>query len=63
MHGLPVAPDALESTAMSAFCGELSVADWHALETLEPRLRNALLKRTIAIALRWRHRRTPKRAL
>lgn len=46
-----------ERAALADFCGSLSPADWIALEQLGPRVRNALLKQTIAIALRWRKRR------
>ena len=57
MHSMPVAPDKLERAAMAAFCQSLSPDDWLALEQLSARVRNALLKQTIAIALRWRARR------
>lgn|GEM_PF-6387590 len=46
-----------ERAAMADFCRSLTPADWIALEQLGPRVRNALLKQTIAILLKWRKRR------
>jgi len=62
MHSMPIAPDKIERAAMSAFCQSLTPEDWIALEQLSARLRNALLKQTIAVALRWRSRRNGKKA-
>lgn len=60
LHSMPIAPDKIERAAMSAFCASLTPEDWLALEQLSERVRNALLKQTIAVALRWRSRRTGK---
>ena len=57
VHSFPVPPGKFERAAMAGFCESLSPADWILLEQLEPRLKNALLKQTIAIALQWRTRR------
>ena len=57
-QSFPVAPDRVERLAMAGFCNSLSAEDWIALEALSKRLRNALLKQTIRIALKWRARRT-----
>jgi len=47
-----------ERAAMADFCRSLTSEDWILLEQLGPRLKNALLKQTIATALtgrkRWR---------
>lgn len=58
IHSMPIAPDKIDRAAMSAFCQSLAPEDWFALEQLSTRVRNALLKQTIAVALRWRSRRT-----
>jgi hypothetical protein len=52
-----VAGSRIENAAMASFCQSLTPEDWLALETLEQRVRNALLKQTVRIALRWRARR------
>jgi hypothetical protein len=57
----PVPPGKFERAAMAGFCESLSPADWILLEQLDPRLKNALLKQTIAIALKWRKRRNVKK--
>lgn len=51
--------DAIERAALAGFCGSLSPEDWLLLEQLGPRVKNALLKQTIAIILKWRKRRRP----
>ena len=56
VHTELVAGSAIESAAMSAFCASLSAEDWLALEALGQRVRNALLKQAVRIALRWRSR-------
>lgn len=62
LHSMPIAPDKIERAAMAAFCQSLTPEDWLALEQLSERVRNALLKRTIAVALKWRSRRNRKTA-
>ncbi len=59
-NAVPVACDAIERGAMAAFCASLSPDDWIALEGLGQRVRNAMLKQTVRIALRWRKRRRPE---
>jgi len=49
--------DELARAATAGFCKSLSPEDWILLEQLGPRLRSALLKQTVAIALCWRKRR------
>lgn len=61
LHSMPIAPDKVERAAMAKFCESLTPEDWLALEQLSERVRNALLKRTIAVALKWRSRRPPKK--
>ena len=46
-----------ERAAMADFCKSLSPEDWTLLDQLGSRVRNALLKQTIAIMLKWRKRR------
>jgi len=57
VHTELVAGSKIESAAMAAFCQSLSPEDWLALEALDQRVRNAMLKQTIAILLKWRKRR------
>jgi len=57
VHEFVVPPDKIERAAMAGFCESLSPEDWLALEALGQRVRNAMLKQTIRIALRWRARR------
>ena len=59
-HSFPVPPGTFERAAMADFCESLSPEDWLSLEGLGPRLRNALLKQTVQIVLRWRKRRARK---
>jgi len=51
-----------ERAAIADLCQSLSTEDWIALEQLGPRVKNALLKQTIAIMLKWRKRRAAKNA-
>ncbi|MET0793564.1 MAG: hypothetical protein ABW061_18740 [Polyangiaceae bacterium] len=60
VHSFPVPPGKFERAAMAGFCESLSPEDWILLESMGTRLRNALLKQTIAIALQWRKRRRAK---
>ncbi|HET7540697.1 MAG TPA: hypothetical protein VFK05_12520 [Polyangiaceae bacterium] len=61
-HHVELVPsDGIERAAMADFCKSLSPEDWIALEQLGPRVKNALLKQTIAIALKWRKRRNGRR--
>ena len=57
VHTVLIAPDVIERAAMADFCQSLSPEDWLALEALGQRVRNAMLKQTVRIALRWRKRR------
>jgi len=57
VHTALVAGSRLESAAMASFCQSLTPDDWLALEALGQRVRNALLKQTVRIALRWQKRR------
>jgi hypothetical protein len=61
VHTIPVPPGKFERAAMAGFCESLSPEDWLLLESMGPRLRNALLKQTIAIAMRWRKRRSARK--
>jgi len=56
-----IAGSKIESAAMADFCQSLTPEDWLALEALGQRVRNAMLKQTVRIALRWRERRTNKK--
>lgn len=58
VHSFPVPSARFERATMAGFCESLSMEDWILLESMGRRLRNALLRQTIAIALRWRKRRT-----
>ena len=63
MHVELIAGSKIESAAMADFCAQLTPEDWLALKALGQRVRNAMLKQTVRIALRWRARRTRRARL